>query len=283
MISPRVTISRFSFGISKPTTDLPGIISTTRTLMADSARARSLARCADLADFHAGRGTQFEAGDDRARLHRHDLHFDAEIAQLELHQARHRLQRLVRIGLLACGRLIEQRQRRQLAGLRRVEQRHLTLALDAFAFLRGSGAGASILGGGRVATFFCSSRTTSWRACLRCWPEASSRLCSIAVANPFDALEHPGAEPVHHIEPGHARGTARRPQATNPATTRSRPESSSPCALPLPAKSPSTPPAAVGNPRRSSARVQAAAGDQGKNEPNARSKVLMRERVSGRE
>jgi hypothetical protein len=43
MISPSVTISRFSFGISSPMTDLPGITSTTRTLMVDSARARSLA------------------------------------------------------------------------------------------------------------------------------------------------------------------------------------------------------------------------------------------------
>ena len=42
MISPSVTISRFSFGISRPMTDLPGITSTTRTLMVESARARSL-------------------------------------------------------------------------------------------------------------------------------------------------------------------------------------------------------------------------------------------------
>ena len=41
MISPSVTISRFSFGISRPMTDLPGITSTTRTLMVESARARS--------------------------------------------------------------------------------------------------------------------------------------------------------------------------------------------------------------------------------------------------
>ena len=44
MISPSVTTSRFSFGISRPITDLPGMTSTTRTLIADSARARSLAR-----------------------------------------------------------------------------------------------------------------------------------------------------------------------------------------------------------------------------------------------
>ena len=44
MISPSVTVSRFSLGISRPITDLPGITSTTRTEIADSARARSLAR-----------------------------------------------------------------------------------------------------------------------------------------------------------------------------------------------------------------------------------------------
>ncbi len=39
-----MTNSRFSFGISSPTNDLPGITSTTRTLTTDSERARSFAR-----------------------------------------------------------------------------------------------------------------------------------------------------------------------------------------------------------------------------------------------
>ena len=43
-ISPKVTSSRFSLGISRPITDLPGMTSTTRTLTADRARARSLER-----------------------------------------------------------------------------------------------------------------------------------------------------------------------------------------------------------------------------------------------
>ncbi len=43
MISPSVTTSRFSFGISRPITDFPGITSTTRTLVVESERARSLA------------------------------------------------------------------------------------------------------------------------------------------------------------------------------------------------------------------------------------------------
>ena len=104
--------------------------------MADSARARSLDKIADLADLHPRCRPQLEARDDRARLHRDDLGFDAEIAQLDFDQARHRLQRLIGIGLLARTRLIEQRQGRQLAGFGRVEQRHLPLALHALALLR---------------------------------------------------------------------------------------------------------------------------------------------------
>ena len=42
--SRKFTISRSSLGISIPTTDLPGITSTTRTLITASERARSLAR-----------------------------------------------------------------------------------------------------------------------------------------------------------------------------------------------------------------------------------------------
>ena len=56
MISPSVTISRFSFGISRPMTDLPGMTSTTRTLMADSERARSFARPEIWLTFTPGAG-----------------------------------------------------------------------------------------------------------------------------------------------------------------------------------------------------------------------------------
>ena len=42
-ISLRRTVSRFSLGISMPTTDLPGITSTMRTLITARERARSLA------------------------------------------------------------------------------------------------------------------------------------------------------------------------------------------------------------------------------------------------
>ena len=56
MISPSVTISRFSFAISRPMTFLPGMTSTTRTLSTDSARARSLARLVIWLAFTPGAG-----------------------------------------------------------------------------------------------------------------------------------------------------------------------------------------------------------------------------------
>ncbi len=112
------------------------MISTTRTLMADSARARSLDRLLIWLTLTPGAGRSSKRVITGPGLHRHHLGLDAEIAQLDFHQARHGLQRLVGIGLLARARLVQQRQRRQLARLRRIEQRHLALALDALALLR---------------------------------------------------------------------------------------------------------------------------------------------------
>ncbi len=43
-ISDRRTVWRLGLGISRPMQDLPGMVSTTRTLTTESARARSLAR-----------------------------------------------------------------------------------------------------------------------------------------------------------------------------------------------------------------------------------------------
>ena len=94
MISPSVTISRFSFGISRPMTVLPGMTSTTRTLMHRQRAREVLGERGDLARLHAGRRPQLEARDDRARLHGHDLDFDAEVLELHLDQPRHRLERL---------------------------------------------------------------------------------------------------------------------------------------------------------------------------------------------
>src|SRR5690606_35756399 len=57
------------------------------------------------------------------------------VAQLELDQARHRLERFRRIVRLPGRRIVEQRQRRQLLGSRSLEERHLTLLLDTLALL----------------------------------------------------------------------------------------------------------------------------------------------------
>jgi len=75
-------------------TDLPGITSTTRTLDADRARARSLANARDLAGLDAGSRAHFEARDDRAGVNGDDFDIDSEILQFQFDQAGHRLERL---------------------------------------------------------------------------------------------------------------------------------------------------------------------------------------------
>ena len=252
--------------------------------MADSARARSLAQIADLADLDAGRRAQLEARDHRTRLHRHHFGLDAEIAQLQLHQARHGLQRLVRIGLLARPRLIEQRQRRQFARLRRIEQRHLALALDALALLRHAAPAprCAAAAGWRLSSApraplpgapACAAGRRRARAAARCRVRAHSI-----------ALQHPGAELVHDLEPRDAEEQrhAGEPQAR--AAAASRRESSSPRARRCPTSSPSTPPALFGSadavPMQ---RREAAAREQGQHEPGrAQQRVEARARVGQR-
>jgi hypothetical protein len=99
-------------------------------------RVKVLGKTADLTDLHAGRRAQLKPRDHRPRLDGHHLDLDAKIPQLDFHQPRHRLQRLFGIGLLTPARLIEQGQRRQFAGFRRIEQWHLALAFDPIALLR---------------------------------------------------------------------------------------------------------------------------------------------------
>ena len=85
--------------------------------------------------FHTGRGSQLESCHHGTRLHRDHFDFDAEIFELELNKPRHRLERLSRVSRLACWRVVEQLQRRQLARLGR-EHRNLALFLNALALLR---------------------------------------------------------------------------------------------------------------------------------------------------
>ena len=66
-----------------------------------------------------------------------------------------RLERFRRIRRLVRRRIVEQLERRQLAGLRRLEQRHLPLLLDALALLDDRRAAPRCAACTRVATFFC--------------------------------------------------------------------------------------------------------------------------------
>jgi hypothetical protein len=92
-----------------------------------------LGEIADLADLHARCRLDLEARNHGARMHGDHFGFDAEIAELDLDQARHRGQRLLGISALTWRRIVEQRQRRQLTGNRRLEQRHLFLLVRTLA------------------------------------------------------------------------------------------------------------------------------------------------------
>ena len=118
---------RFSFGISMPTTDLPGITSTMRTLMTASDRARSLTRPLIRLTFETGRRLNFEARDDRTRQHRHHFGLDAEVLQLQFEQPRHTFERLAgELGAVRLIGVVQQREIGQLCGTVDLEQRLLT-------------------------------------------------------------------------------------------------------------------------------------------------------------
>ena len=90
MISPSVTISRFSFGISRPMTDLPGMTSTTRTLMRRQRRAPDPSRgCEIWLTLTPGAGRISKRVITGPGMHRDHFDFDAEILELDLDQARH--------------------------------------------------------------------------------------------------------------------------------------------------------------------------------------------------
>ena len=90
-----------------------------------------LGQIGDSRHFDAGGGLNLKARDDRAGIHRGHLGADPEIQQLEFQQFGQLLERLGRIAQVGiAGFGVEQRQRRQLAHHRRVEERRLLLALD---------------------------------------------------------------------------------------------------------------------------------------------------------
>jgi hypothetical protein len=98
-----------------------------------------LGEAGDLAHLDARCGTHFEAGHHRTRQHRDHLDLDTEILELELHEARHGLERFLRVGRFARRRIVEHLQRGQRSGLGGVEQRHLALFLHALALLHHRG------------------------------------------------------------------------------------------------------------------------------------------------
>ena len=92
-----------------------------------------LVQIADLTALYARRRLQLEARDDRPGMRTDDLRVDAEILELELHLARQRVERLLRIPLDLLLRLVEQGQRRQFTRRDAGEQRDLLFALGTLA------------------------------------------------------------------------------------------------------------------------------------------------------
>ena len=114
---------------------LPGMVSTTRMLITDSARARSLTRLMIWLPFHADCRLDLVTGDDGTRIGRDHFHLDAEVEQLFLDQARSEFERFGADHGDRFFRLVEQFQRRQQRIGQIFEERHLLLALDARRFL----------------------------------------------------------------------------------------------------------------------------------------------------
>jgi hypothetical protein len=158
MISPSVTISR-------PRSDLEAHRRLAGNDLDDAHADRRERACEvlrevrDLRDLDARRGRSSKARDDGPGMHLDDFGLDAEIAQLQLDEARHRLERLGRVAARRGGGSSSSDSAGS-ARARLLEQRDLLFLFDAFALLD-LGRRASIFGGLRSATFFCSSRTTS--------------------------------------------------------------------------------------------------------------------------
>ena len=117
---------RCSLGISMPTTDLPGITSTIRTLMTASDRARSFTRPLIRLTFRPGAGWISNRVTTGPGQHRDHFGLDAEVLQLQFEQPRHAFERLA--GELRAVRLlgiVQQREFRQLRRAVDLEQRLL--------------------------------------------------------------------------------------------------------------------------------------------------------------
>jgi hypothetical protein len=172
-MSPSVTISRFSFGISMPMTDLPGITSTTRTLIADSERARSFASALIWLTLTPGAGriskrvttgpgsTATTSTSTPKSLSLSSTRRDmASSASAEYSDSR-------------CGESSSSDSGGSSPAL--ASNNGACRSFSTRSLFSMTGAGASMRGLARAADFLCSTSTTSLRACLRVSPSATSR------------------------------------------------------------------------------------------------------------
>ena len=136
-------------------------------------------------------------------MHLDDFGFDAEIAQFQFDEARHRLERLGRVAAHARRRIVEQRECRQRASAGALEQRDLLFLLDPLAFLD--------LGRGRLdfrrlalGDFLLLFAHHDFARLLHFLADALVAPLGHALAHERVAAQHPGADLVHDGEPGHA-------------------------------------------------------------------------------
>ncbi len=119
-----------------------------------------LREIADLAALHAGGRLELESSNDRSRVHGDDFRLDPEIVELELDQARHRLERVRRVSALLRRRIVEQR---RAAAIRSMPAARTTALASRARALR-------------------SPRPSRvWARCAARWPWASRALCSRAL------------------------------------------------------------------------------------------------------
>ena len=201
--------------------------------------------------------------------------------QLELDQARHRLERLVGIGLLARPRLIEQATSAGSSLDFGASNSGTWRSRSTRSLFSGMGAGASMRGGGAARDLLLLLAHHFLARLLALLPGGELAPLLALRASPVDASQHPGPDLVHDLEPRDAQEErdAREPQ---PEQQQVAPRKLSPRSLQCPTSSPSTPPAVLGSPDPSQckvARPQLVSSVSTK--PAARSIVLMRERASG--
>ena len=147
-------------------------------------------------------------------MDRDDLDLDPEIAQLQLDQARHRLERLGRVARHTRTRIVEEFERRQAGCAGALEERHLLFLLHALALLEHR---RRLLDARRRPELglllFLADRFGARFLVLAPGPGITPR--GEVVAGPGHRAEHGASGRVHDLEPRHAREErhAGKPQA----------------------------------------------------------------------